>query len=194
MICSFTRVPQAWVVTDADADTDVLRWSEWDDLARRSHCRVQRRESAAPGQLHHTIHHVTASAPPSFTQSPPRPYTAHTAPPWPHSRERRTCDAPTSVCDISTCAGPQLLYCLLLAACHSACSPIRTHAAGPRCASYQITCANLWRLQSCPTRNQPRTSRMLTCPVCDWTALRVWLPCTDAMLKAQWQARCPWLL
>ena len=128
MICNFTRVSQAWVVTDAD--TDVLRWSEWDDLARRSHCRVQRRESAAPGQLHHTIHHVTASAPPSFSQSPPRPYTAHTAPQWPHSRERRTCDAPTSVCDISTGAGPQLLCCLLLAACHSACSPIRNHAAG----------------------------------------------------------------
>ena len=191
MICSFTRVPQAWVVTDADTDVDVLRWSEWDDLARRSHCRVQRRESAAPGQLHHTIHHVTASAPPSFTQSPPRPYTAHTAPPWPHSRERRTCDAPTSVCDISACAGPQLRCCLPWP---FGVFPYTQPCSRCACASYQITCANLWRLQSCPTRNQPRTSRMLTCPVCDWTALRVWLPCTDAMLKAQWQARCPWLL
>lgn len=79
MICSFTRVPQAWVVTDADADTDVLRWSEWDDLARRSHCRVQRRESAAPlGSsttpsitLRHQHHHLSPSLHRGLT--PPTP-------------------------------------------------------------------------------------------------------------------------
>lgn len=51
MICSFTGSRQGWVVTDAD----VLRCSDmgWDDLAHRSHCRVQRRRRES-AQLHCT--------------------------------------------------------------------------------------------------------------------------------------------
>lgn len=190
MICNFTRVPQAWVVTDADADTDVLRWSEWDDLARRSHCRVQRRESAAPlGSsttpsitLRHQHHHLSPSLHRGLT--PPTPLHNGLTP----GKEGHATRRPQYVISAPALAPNCFAVCCLPFGVFPYTQPCS------RCASYQITCANLWRLQSCPTRNQPRTSRMLTCPVCDWTALRVWLPCTDAMLKAQWQARCPWLL
>lgn len=109
--------------------------------------------------------HVTASTPPSHSSSPPRPYTAHTAPPWPHSRERRICDAPTSVCararpngmPIAIRRGPYTQPCIRFTS--------------------RITCTN--SSQSCPTQSRPRTSQTATCRVCDCLPVCMRLQYTD---------------
>jgi hypothetical protein len=122
-------------------------------------CRVPTPAAAA-------LSHVTASTPPSYSSSPLRPYTAHTAPPWPHSRERRICDAPTSVC---ARAGPN---CLPIA--------IRRGPYTQPCIRFtpQITCTD--SSQSCPMQSRPRTSRTATCQVCDCMPVCMRLQYADA--------------
>lgn len=121
--------------------------------------------AAAPLSRYRT--RIDQHPPPSRPLAPLLPDTAHTAPPWPHSRERRTCDAATSVRAHSRppMAPPQL-----------ALAPIRDHAS----ASRQITCTNTSPSQSCPMRSRPRTSPTATCRVGDGLSICMPLHYADA--------------